>query len=192
VPRTLARPRRPSAETGREEERAEREERRGLEARAGALLAAGAAVVGLLATALSNVNVPGVERDRILLLFVTGTAIMLGALALVAVALNRGMTRRVEGEPHLAYAGRIRHNNETMVKLLGPATLIFAVSVATFLAALIWAAYASSPPRKAAVTVVVKSEPGRVGPRGPHGPKGARGPQGPPGPPPEQPVPEGS
>jgi hypothetical protein len=165
-------------EAGLEEERAEREERRGLEARAGALLAAGAAVIGLLATGLSGVNVRGWEREVVLGLFGLGTAVMLYALMGVARALNLGMIRREKGEERHNYADRIRTNNEKMVNILGPATLVFASSVAFFLAALLWAAWASSPSSSATVKVVVKSERGRTGARGPRGTTGPRGPAG--------------
>jgi len=177
-----------------EEERAEREERRGLEARAGALLAAGAGVVGLLATALAVVHVGGWERNAILGVFVVGTAIMLDSLRRVAKALSLGLLRRTRGEDRGIYAGKIRSNNEKMVEAIGPATRIFAVAVAIYLGALLWAAWASQPSTQGSDSVTVKSlrgekgEAGKPGPEGPHGREGPRGPEGRPGPPPLPPA----
>jgi hypothetical protein len=174
-----------------EEERAEREERRGLEARAGALLAAGAGVVGLLATALAVVNVGGWERDAILGVFVVGTAIMLDSLRRVAKALSLGLLRRAQNEDRGIYADKIRSNNEIMVEAIGPATRIFAASVAIFLVALLWAAWASRPSTQGSDSVTVKSlqgEAGKPGPEGPRGREGPRGPEGRPGPPPLPPA----
>ena len=56
----------------REDERDEREERRGLENRASALLAAGAAVIGLVATAVLDLSVSG--SNRVILLVGVGMA----------------------------------------------------------------------------------------------------------------------
>jgi hypothetical protein len=156
----------------REQEGNEREERRGLEARAGALLAAGAAVVGLVATAVGNLNLRGPERDNLLDLVVAGSAVMLVALVMVARALSLGMTSLGPGEQLPAYVERICRNNQKMVWWLRLATWVFASSVAIFLAVVIWAAYASAPPPKTTMTVVVRGE------RGPAGPHGNRGPWG--------------
>ncbi len=170
----------PAEAAALEEERAEREERRGLESRAGALLAAGAGVVGLLATALALVDVGGSERDGILIVFAIGTAVMAWSLFRVAQALSLGLLRRAVGEDRGVYAGKIRDNNEKMVKKLQPATRVFAGSVCLFLAALLWAAWASRPPSQSAgrVSVTVKSLQGERGARGDPGPRGPRGPKG--------------
>lgn len=175
-------------EHARQDERTEREERRGLEARAGVLLAAGAAIVGLVANAARDVNVTGAERNALLTLILVGSIVMVVALGLVARALSLGMTRgghsvdgplRVHDEKDVldqrAYVKEIRTNNETMIRWLRPATWIFAASVACFLATLIWASYASAPPPKTNVTVVVEGQPGPAGPRGPRGRQGPRG-----------------
>jgi hypothetical protein len=174
---------------GREDERTEREERRGLEARASTLLAAGAAVVGLVATAVRDVAVSGPERDRLLSLLVVASLVMVVALGMVARALSLVMTRgghaadqgvRAHAEADVIaqqnYVDRIRKGNESMLNWLKPATLVFAVSVACFLATLMWAAYASGPPPN--TTVMVRS---LVGPPGPQGAAGPRGIPGPPG-----------
>jgi hypothetical protein len=173
---------------GREEESLEREERRGLEARGGVLLAAGAATVGLVATAAREAHVSGWERDLLLGLVVGGSLIMLGAFWMIADALNRGRTNRWDDETRLAYAARIRKYNYALVERLGRATTVFALAVACFLVALILAALsASPPPSQPSVTVVVKSLQGERGQRGPPGPqgskgvRGARGPKGRPG-----------
>jgi hypothetical protein len=185
-------PQDPAEAAALEEERAEREERRGLEARAGALLAAGAGVVGLLATALAVVNVAGSERDGILGVFVLGTAVMTVSLAWVAKALTLGLLRREKGEDRGLYAGKIRDNNERMVKALQPATRIFAASVAIFLAALLWAAWASHPAAQDPDRVTVKSLQGEKGEAGPEGPRGHRGERGPEGHTPWPPMPPAS
>jgi hypothetical protein len=187
---------------GREEESLEREERRGLEARGGVLLGAGAAAVGLVATAARETHVHGWERDLVLGFVVAGSLVMLVAFWMIARALSLGRTNRRHDETRLGYAARIRENNYKIVRQLGRATWVFAASIAFFLVALILAAIlASPPPSQSPVTVIVKSlqgEKGLSGPRGPGGPrgrrgvKGERGPEGSPGRLPEPSFPEGS
>jgi hypothetical protein len=175
---------------GREEESLEREERRGLEARGGVLLAAGAATVGLVATAAREAHVGGWERDLLLALVVAGSLVMLAAFWMIAQALSLGRTNRRADETRLAYAARIRAKNYEIVKHLGRATWVFAGAIACFLVALILAAVSASlPSSQPPVTVIVKSlqgEKGQRGPRGPRGAKGTRGLEGPPGRPPDQ------
>jgi hypothetical protein len=178
-------------EHGRQDERNERDERRGLEARASALLAAGVAVIGLVANALRDINVQGAERDALLGLAAGASLAMAIAIALLARALTR---RKVAGghvysttQPsHLPQdviaqgelVNKIRKKNNKMLDRLKPATWVFAGSVAGFIAVLIWAAFASkpsAPPPRPIINVVVQSPPG---PHGAQGPRGPRGPQG--------------
>jgi hypothetical protein len=133
-----------------EAERAEREERRGLEARGGVLLAAGAGIVGLLATALPNANVTGSERDAVLITFAFGVSVMLASLLIVAVVMSWGALKLkgIRAAPPEEAAGKIRESNEDLVRGLGIATVTFAVAIAVFLVALVWAAFASAPPAR--------------------------------------------
>jgi hypothetical protein len=164
-------------EHGREDERAERDERRGIEARASALLAAGAAVVGLVATAFRDLNVEGAERDRLLVLIAVASFVMVIALVLAARALSLGLTTGGHGAEEIRrrhteedvqaqfdYVGKIRNNNKRMLKALRPAAWFFAASVTLFLANIIWAGWASAPPPKTPVvmkntTITVKEPP---------------------------------
>jgi hypothetical protein len=106
---------------------------------------------------------------------------MLVALVTAAVGLTIGVTKQGNSESRAAYVDQIRKNNEKVLTWwLIPATWVFAVAIACFLAALIWAAYAKGPPptpQTREVRVVVKYA------RGPRGARGSRGPQGPEGPP---------
>jgi hypothetical protein len=145
--------------------------------------------VGLVATAVRDVAVAGAERDRLLSLLVVASLVMVVALGMVARALSLVMTRGGHAADHGVrahtvadvvaqqnYVDRIRKGNESMLNWLKPATLVFAVSVACFLATLIWAAYASGP--QPSTTVVVRSLVGPPGPQGAAGPRGRRGPSG--------------
>jgi hypothetical protein len=166
-----------------EEERIEREERRGPEARGGALLAAGAAVVGLVATAIRDLNVSPAEKADLLILADVATGLTAVSLSIVAMALVRGRIPRGAKSPK-EYATDIRKHNERIVLPIRVATVLFALGVVFFLAAIIWSAYATGPPPVQMNTVVVKSERGprgRRGARGPRGRAGERGPEGPPG-----------
>jgi hypothetical protein len=167
-----------------EEERIEREERRGLEARGGALLAAGAAVVGLVATAIRDLNVSSAEKAHLLILADVATGLTAVSLLIVAVALAGGRIPRGAKSPK-EYAADIREHNESIVGPIRVATVLFAFGVGLFLAAIIWSAYATGPSPVQMNTVVVKSERGSRGRRGASGPRGRageRGREGPPGP----------
>jgi hypothetical protein len=172
-------------EHGRQDERTERDERRGLEARASALLAAGAAVIGLVATALRDINVTGAERDRLLTTVAVATLIMAVAIGLTAWALTRRQIsggHRDQGEDRAhtwedvqnqwKYVETIREKNRDMLRWLKRGTWAFGVALAFFLATVLWAAWAAAPSSPTPITVHVSAP---AGPPGPQGPRGYRG-----------------
>jgi hypothetical protein len=172
----------------REDERSEREERRGLETRASALLAAGAALIGLVATAVHSFNLRRPDRVGLEIGLAIAGAAMLAALILILRVLNvppvdpgsivdRYRGPRTGGDiiDQAGIAERIRQTNLTRLKRLKWAARIFAFSVLVFVLALAFAALRELSAPRSTVTVVVHNIPGKQGPPGPRGLRGPRG-----------------
>ena len=167
----------------REDERDEREERRGLENRASALLAAGAAVIGLVATSVKDLGVTGSQRDALLGGVGLASVVMVISFGFVVKSLTGRPVRpeRIDASPRSELdavkqrVDKIRANNIEMLGQLRTGTLVFGVSVALFTGIVFWAAIAAktTAARQPIVVRVVH------GPRGPRGERGVRGPRGP-------------